>query len=327
MGRFIGDRNQHAFIFESGTYANVSGTGQWIGMVSSLEPNESTNVESVRYTGTDSRNVGKFVQTAKDYAPALTYNPQDWRLLGYALGTVVDTGANPYTHTITEAVSCIPNGFTSGTNCPPMSFTVEDAKQCSGLGMNHIKTFNGCVVDSFTITSSEGGIIETEAATIAKESVYTSGAVTAITETALRPFIHADSKWTLGGTNFNNIRDWNYNVSQNLNAPHYNNGSQEIDVPIPENRDHEIGMTVDSSTEWAKTFYEQYFQGGSIFNMELYIGPTLGSRDLTLTYSGCSLTDMPDPSSSEGIQQWSLTINPQKVSGVVNDAIEKYNPW
>lgn len=328
MGRYVGDQNQHALIFESGTYANPNGTGQWIGMVTGFEPNESTNVEMVRYTGTNDRNVGQFVQTAKDYAPSITFHPQNWRLLGYALGSIIDGGSpSPYSHTMVETNNNAGNAFTSGTQCPFMSFTIEDAKQsCGGTGLNHIKTFKGNVVESFSLSSSEGGIMECEVSTIAKEMVYSSGTVTAITEDTQRPYIFGDSKWALpSGTPLNNVREWSYTLTNNLNAPHYNNGSVEIDVPIPENRDHEVTMTVDASEDWGKAMYNQYFQGGSTFNMLLDISK--GTSYLKVTYSGCELTEMSDPSNPESVNQWELTINPKSVSAVAEDTIEKYNPW
>lgn len=329
MARYVADQNQHALIFESGAYANTSGTGQWIGMVTGFEPNESVNTQPVRYTGTASRNVGKFVNTSKDYAPVITYHPQDWRLLGFGLGSIIDAGSPIYTHTMVETNSNNGNAFTSGTNCPFLSFTVEDAKQaCGGAGKNHIKTFKGNIVNSFSMSGDEGGVIECEVETIAKEVVYSSGAVTAITEPTTRPYIYADAKWEIpSGTGFNNVRSWSYSLNNNLNAPHYNNGSVEVDVPIPENRDHEVTQTVDASEEWAKTMYDQYYQGGSTFNMIQTISAVAGSRQLIVTYSGCKLTEMSDPSNNEGVNQWELTIMPQTVSAVATDLIAKYNPW
>ena len=329
MGRYIADQNQHALKFESGNYANASGTGQWLGMVTNFEPGESTNVENVRYTGTSSRNVGQFVQTAKDYAPTTSYHPQNWRLLGYALGSIVDGGSpDPYTHTMVEINSNAGNAFTSGANCPFMSFTLEDAKQaCGGTGQNHIKTYKGNVVNTFKM-SAENSIIECEVSTIAKEMVYSSGAVTAITEDTLRPYIYGDVSWAFpSGTALNNVKSWGYEINNNLNAPHYNNGSVEIDVPIPENRDHILDITVDASEEWGKNLYEKYYQGGSTFNIIQSIVAVAGSRELQVTYSGCALVEMPDPSANESVNQWELKILPEKVSAIATDSIEKYNPW
>jgi len=329
MGRYVADQNKNVMMFESGTYGTTSGTGQWLGLVTNLEPNESTNVINLRYTSTGNRNVSKFVQTAKDYAPTITFHPQDWRLLGYTLGSIVDGGSpSPYTHAMVETNSNVGNAYTSGVANPFLSFTIENAKQFNPTGLNHVKTFKGCMVNTYTLNATEGGILEAEVSTIAREMEYSSGATTAVSESTTVPYKWSDCFWTLpSGAALNFIRDWGITINNNLNAPHYNNGSQEIGTPIPENRDYEITMTADADSGKAKTFYDQYYQGGSTFNMLLTISAAAGSQEAFLTFSGCTLTDMPDPTANEGINQWSLTIAPQKASVTVNDLTYKYNPW
>ena len=44
MVRFVSDQNAIAFIGESGTYANTSGTGQWIGLINDHTATVSENV-------------------------------------------------------------------------------------------------------------------------------------------------------------------------------------------------------------------------------------------------------------------------------------------
>lgn len=329
MGRYVGDLNHHAIIHESGTYGSVSGAGVWPGLVTGVDHGENTNVKEVRYTGTASRNVSTFVVTAKDYAPVITYHPQDWKILGYALGSIVDSGSPyPYAHALEETNNDDGNAFTSGTVNPPMSFTLECAKQFNPTGLNHVKTYKGCVVDTYTINSDEGGVLECEASLIAKEVLYSSGAVTTVTQDTAPIYIHGKTKWFLpSGTLLNNIRSWSYILSNNLNAPHYGNGSYEIDAPIPENRNHELSIKVDADSSNAKTLYTTYYQTGSTFNMLGIASMITGSQEIILSCSGCCLTDMPDPDQSEGINQWDLKIKPQTVSAIVNDHIFKYNPW
>ncbi len=49
MSKYISDQNQLAFIYESGTYASVSGTRPWICLVQEHYPDEETNVIKIRY--------------------------------------------------------------------------------------------------------------------------------------------------------------------------------------------------------------------------------------------------------------------------------------
>ena len=49
VDKYVGDQNQSVFIYESGTFANASGTAQWMGQVQSCEPTSELNIESIRY--------------------------------------------------------------------------------------------------------------------------------------------------------------------------------------------------------------------------------------------------------------------------------------
>ena len=87
-------------LYESGTYANPSGTsGNWLGLVTSFSPSDEENVKTIRYTGTSSRNAAMLINTAKDYDGTITYHPQDFRMFGFAFGSIVDSGSpSPYHH-------------------------------------------------------------------------------------------------------------------------------------------------------------------------------------------------------------------------------------
>src|SRR3990167_10601262 len=135
MARFVGDQSSVIFIYESGTYATVSGTGQWIGLVTNHAANEEENVQSIRYAGTGDRNVDLHVTGAYDITGAITYYPQDWKFLALSIGSCVDAGSpSPYTHVISETNSNNGNAFTSGTLNPFFSFTVEDTQDQGTAG-------------------------------------------------------------------------------------------------------------------------------------------------------------------------------------------------
>jgi len=128
MSRYISDQNKTVFIHESGTYANSSGVGVWVGLVTSNEITTELNVNSIRYDGSTDRNVDTFVNGGEDHEGNLTYHPQDLRLLGFALGSVVDAGVGPYTHTISEINSDDSWAYTSGTFNPFASFSIEESQ-------------------------------------------------------------------------------------------------------------------------------------------------------------------------------------------------------
>lgn len=332
MARYIGDQNQTAFLYESGTYATASGTGHWIGLVTDFSPDEDISVQQVRYQGTGTRNTGQFISTQENFTGTMSYHPQDWKFLGFALGSNVDGGSpSPYTHTISEVNSASGNAFTSGALCPFMSFTLEHSQKGAATGLNFIRTFNGAMVNSMTLNIPEGDLISVDVDWIAQSDTFTSGAVTAVTAATTRPFVAGDTILTIpSGTSITTAKSHTLTINNNMVGPHYSNGSKTIGVPIPGNRDYEYSLTVDASSEFTKTFYDQYFLGGSTFNAQLQVtdaGAGAGSRDLFITFSGCKLTDMEAPGGMEEVNEQTITIMPKTVSALVNDTIELYNPW
>lgn len=333
MSRYIGDQNKVGLKYESGTYASASGTtGQWVGLVQENEIDDQTGVEPVRYAGNASRDVGIFVDGPLDFTGTLRFFPQDWRFLNFALGSCVDAGSpSPYTHTLSAINSDVGNAFTSGTLNPFISFTVEDSKTAPGTGTNNVRTANGCVVDSLEISASQGGIVEVNVDYVAQNVVYSSGTTTTVTAATTRPFLWSDVKLHVpSGTVINELKEFTFRINNGLIPPHYLNGSRVIDVPVPTMRDYELTATVDSTSERFKTFYDQYFRGGSTFNVLLEVTDAAagaGSRDILISMSGCKLVDMTNPSQLEGVNENTLTVRPKTVTAIVNDTIQLYNPW
>jgi len=328
MGRYIGDQNLVGFYYESGTYANVSGALQWIGMVQEVNPDESTGIIEVRYQGSNDRNVDQLVNGPLDYTGTFTYYPQDWKFLMFALGSIVDAGSpSPYTHEIKESNSADGNQFTSGTDNPFISFGLEIAQQHTD-GHNFIRTVKGAMVNSMTITISQGEVISCDIDYVAKESVFSSGTASSLTPTTTRPFMWSDNQVHLpSGTVLDNVKEVSLTINNNIAPQHYINGSREPSTPVPLNRDYELSLTLDANSEWTKTLYDQYFIGGSEFNMMLVVDASTGSRDAYIIMSGCKIMDMEAPQAVEGVNEQTISIKPKSVNVNVNDAIEKYAPW
>ncbi len=334
MARFAASENQLGFLYESGTYGTSSGLNlQWIGLVQSHDPDEEMNVTQARYLGGGDKNVDAFIDGAKDFPGTFTYFPQDWKFLMFALGSNVDGGSpSPYSHTISEQEgTSISNAFTSGVLNPWLSFSLEDAQQFNPTGQNFIRTFNGCVVDSMTISAAQGDIYTVEVNYIAQTMTYASGDPSGLTETTTRPFIWGDTVVHIpSGTIYEGVMDLSWTINNNMLAPHYLNGSREISVPVPQNREYEMALTLHATTERTKTLYDQNFIGGSTFNMMWEVTARdagAGSRDMFMVMSGCKIISMDAPSVGEGINEQSLTIIPEAASVLVNDVIQLYNPW
>jgi hypothetical protein len=320
--KYVGDSNQLLFQFESGTYGNASGTRQWIGLVQDHSPDEGAGVESIRFQGNYSRNPGLFIDGKLEYGGTFTYYPQDFKFLALAIGSVSSTGSPAYTHTITETNSdssnyAIPNQSLS-------SFTLEDAKKTPNVGSNFIRTFKGCIVDSFKINIAEGEISSCDVGYMAQNVVFSSGAVTSLSPRTVKPYMWSNVTLHMpSGTRLTNCTEYSLTINNNLERRFPLNGSRVIEEVYPGNRDYTIDATFIMDTANAKQLYDAYYIGGSSFNSLIEIKAVAGSAYISL--SGCRITDMGVPSPVEGLQEQSCTIQPTSVSAIVYDAISNYS--
>lgn len=340
MARGLTDQNTTGFQYESGTYATATGTTlQWIGQVTNHDIDVSTNNFINRYVGTGTRDFEQAINGPRDYRGTLEFLPQDWKLLGFALGSVNDTGSpSPYQHLMTAANSNQFNVHTVNDNKRPfMSFTVEDTHESASTGQDFQRTVNGCIVDTWELN-----IPQADQMTVSVEYIGqvipnpdASGAATSITAATTRAFNWSDTQLHLpSGTELDGMTNFRFRINNNLDSKHYLNGSRDILMPLVTMRDYEVEITLDEELGSNRTgsFFDNYFLAGSTFNMLLDVsdkGPNFGtgSRDLFITFSGCKLMDMTNPTLNEGVNEQTLTIRPQTVTAIVDDTIELYNGW
>ena len=203
MARFTNDQNRLTFFFESGAYSATSGTiGIWPGQVQSHSIVDNQNVITTRFLGLGTRNIGTLEDGPRDIEGTVTYFAQDWRMLGYALGSISTTSGtaqtNNYRHSLSEQNGDTRgNAFTSGTLNPPLSFTIEEARDGPIANRNVLRTFKGCVVNTYTINITQGDPVSVELGFMAQTGSYTSGAFTSATAGSQRPYLWSDVNWQL----------------------------------------------------------------------------------------------------------------------------------
>lgn len=324
--KYISDQNRTCFLYESGTgalgYGNTSGNRQWLGLVQdhSLEPN--MNVTPFHYQGSTDRNVDDFADGQQEWNGTIKYYPQDWKFLGFAIGSITETAAAG-SHLFTETNS---DERVQTLLAPLTSFTIEDSKNTGTAGSNFIRTTIGGMVDTFSLTVAQGEIASCEIGYKAQSSTLSSGAVTALTATTTKPYMFNNFKLHIpSGTVIDNITEMTFNINNNLEPGFYLNGSRTLSELMPLNREYELTATAKMDTSNAKTFYESYYVAGSEFNALIYVAGVAGS--LALTMSGCKMTKMTVPSPLEGVQEQSFTIVPKSVNGCAYDTIVDYNAW
>lgn len=337
LGIYQAGKNQTSFGYESGTYGGaVSGAAQWIGLVQDFAPDDNQNIQRIRYHGTDSRNVSKSVEGAEDYGGEVTFYPQDFKMLMFALGNITDTTTGSptfYTHTISELNSCEIAPMTSGARCPFTSFTLESVQQCNPTGGNFGRTYKGCNVVSYTL--SKGDASEPLTCTvgfIAQDMTFASGAP-ALDPTALtrRPYIPSDTLVHLPSGNRLDVKTWDFNLNNTVDrdSAHVCNGSRVIAAPTATEREYEFSFTMDGTSAEAARLYGIWKSGGQVENNLLLAIENFGGTSGTsiITMSGCDIDAFDAPNPVEGIDEWSLTVIPKTVSAVVQDQILKYKAW
>ena len=329
MGYLVADQNKLCHFYESGTYANTSGAGQWIGKVIDHTLDENLNITENRYLSTSTRNVDEFLDGVKHYEGTITYRPQDFKMWTFALGSVVDGGSpSPYTHVISETNSNVGNAFTSGTFCPFVSFALEDAQVQCATGANLIRTIKGCTVDSLSLKATMGEPVESELSYMAQSVLKSSGAATAVTDSGLRPFMFNDVTFQFAsGTNAPGVTEINFSIKNNLKREDFLNGTQVSFGFVPLNRDYDLSLVIEGEGVNTQTLYDQYFIGGSTFNGLLCFNASTGSRDAYFSLSGCRIIDMEAPTANEGVNPQTITIKPKSCSISVNDLTQKFGAW
>jgi len=337
MARFISDQNKLVLLHESGTYANTSGTGYWIGQVTENSVDDAENKIIDHFLGKGDLSYSSVEFGPRDVTGTISYNAQDMRLLFWAIGSVNDAtggGAANYVHYANQVnTGNWMSPFTSGTDqlMAPISFTLEDSKQSPGTGRNFVRTINGCVVNQVTLTASQGEKVKIEADYIGQTLKFSSGNTTALTEVATTPYLWNNCSINAGGSVLDTIKEFELVINNNMTAPHYINGSRDIAAPYPGYRDITLNLTLDLDGDDSPFLYNGFYKVGSQFNVTLdmngdLIGTT-GSKHSIIFLSGCRITSMENPTTNEGAVETTIEIRPQSIIGSAVDTVIRYNAW
>lgn len=323
---YAADQNQVGWMYDSGTYAVASTGLLWPGMVQSHTIAEDEGITPVRFVGQTSRNIDTHIQTAINATGTLSYYPQDWRMLGIALGINADAGSpTPYTHSMTEA-----NTTNSDKHQGEImaSFMIEDSQQSwTGSGLSLVRQVKGCMVNTLAINGAEGEPVTIDVDYIGQSIGFSSGAATAVSAQTGRPYMSEDFIFAIpSGTVYDKVKTWNITINENLEAPHYSTGSPYIGAPIPANRDYEVTLTMNADPAKSKTLYDTYYRSNTAFNMHVTTKTNpYYSGNVVMTFSGCRITNFDNPLPNEGINEWTVTIQPQACSAIVSDTVQFYN--
>ena len=139
----------------------------------------------------------------------------------------------------------------------------------------------------------------------------------------------------MGGSSIPTAKNVDLEINNNLEAPHYLNGSRDIGTPFQQNRDITMTVTLDLDSIEAEFLYNEFYKGGSTFNAVLDFDQdnslgTVGSQHATFTMSGCTITSMENTSTMEGLTESTIEVRPQNISAqewTSTASSSRFNPW
>lgn len=333
MARYIQDQNKVLHRIESGLYgaAGTSGAGIWIGEVTEHSADDSEGFLTNRFMGTTSRSFGAIDQGPRDVTGTLTYNAQSFKFPFFAIGSVFSVSGTQSEHTATQIDTDVrQSGFTSGTLNPPFSFSIEDSKQAVGTGRNFIRTVAGIVPNVTTITATQGEKVTISMDYLAENLEVSSGATTALTEDTQTPYLFDSTTLTVGGSILETVKEVTFEINQNFEAPHYLNGSRDISVPFPQNREYTLSVTMDQDSTNTDSTYNDLFKSNGSFNVTLDFNADVtatGSQHTTFIMSGCHITSYEVPSTNEGATEITMEIMAQNVNATAFESTASTNTF
>lgn len=311
MGTYLAGDNYMAFRIESGTFAAATGGSVWFGLVQEHSPDENENRTPTRYIGAGGRNVATHLNGPTEYTGTIRLYPQNAYLWAAAFGKIAVSGSPNYLHTITESGNTLP------------SFSFEDCHATPVANENFTRTYAGVSIDTLKISASEGEPVEVEFGYIAQTCVQGSGALPTVTAATDVPFMWDDCALTISGGGFDGpiteMKSFDFEANNNLDAEHFLNNSRNIGQPIPGNRDYSFNTEHAFTIGTGGDVYERLFRGGSEFNCNLFMFRTSGTDHIQIAMSGCKMTKCTQPTEIEGTekQQWETT--PESVTILIRD--------
>lgn len=331
MPRYVSDQNKVVFLFESGTYANASGNGYWIGEVTESTVDDKENLLVDRFMGAATRSVAQWVGGPRTVTGKITYNVQDMRLPFIAIGSTFDVSGTNNIHYVTPVNTNVwQNPFCSGTNQlnGPVSFTVEDSATSPATNGNIVKTIKGAVADKVTLTAKQGEKVECTVDYIAQNLTYTSGATTSVTASTLTPYLWSNVTLTVSGTTVSTAKEARLEINNNIEGPHYLTNSRDISTPILGNRDNVLTITMDADSASTNLLYALYKANAS-FNavFDLNADSTTGSQHTIFFLSGCKVSKDGIPLKNEGVVESTVEIVCPIIIGSAIDTVRQYNAW
>jgi len=179
------------------------------------------------------------------------------------------------------------------------------------------------------LTATQGEKVKAEIAYLGQVATLSGGTSTlTVTRDTTTPYMWNQCSITCSGIVINTAKEVVVEVNNNLEGPHYLNGSRYISVPYPGNRENTLTVTMDLDGYAGNTMYELY-KANAAFNstFDMNADTTTGSQHVVLFFSGCRINSMDVPSEMEGTVESTIEMICPTIIGSACDSVIKYAAW
>lgn len=231
------------------TYGQLATNFDWIGIIESFEPEETSTVDVRRSVGV--RAPFMLRQGGKEVDASVSVALQNGRLLAYALGHVSTSGtAAPYTHTIRPVEA--------GEELPSLSVKNHNALH------DFTRDYLGGFVDTITITASAEEAVMCEAEMMFKE-VVDGGSPVTVTAELENYFMFYESSVSINGIESAAVTEFELELANGLERRFALNGEQ---TPARITKGA-LEITASLTLDFIGTEQWENFKNGSTMNITL----------------------------------------------------------
>ncbi len=284
-----------------------------LGLNARVEPNYENRLIEVSGAGTDETTVS-YQFGRKLIKGTLSFVPQDWKMLVFAIGTTTNTGSNPYTHT-----------FSQNSDKTLMSFTLERGISAT---TNRVKTFIGCMVNTLTLSWNAGGtgtgsFISCSINFVAKD-VSNGTSITSLTPSSKLGFKNTNVILTLNSTVKTRCISGSLTINNNLSDGMYS-CYDSSDRLISEPQAQKVTFEGEFVLHYTDDTEFEFWNNGVVIPGTNTLEFKRGSDDkLVATFSNLRVETLSDPTNLDGFNQVTLRWRADNITFVATDDLNDY---
>ena len=269
-------------------YGSAVTVNQAIGLVQSVNPTETNNLIKIRTMG-GTRDFSNIVPGKFEVSGSIDYNLQGAAFLRMAMGedtastATIDSG--PRIHTGASYLHVMGSAASPAADCFP-SFTLEFADSAglgclgtSGYANNLKRTYNGCRVNSLTVSGSVDEPLSVSADWIAQSVTVSTAEATSVSDSTTDPYVfyqgqvYATSAAVTGytakssGDEIAEVNSFDFSVNNNLEAVWYISGTTNstqnirgLKKLLAKARDYDASLNLHFAN---KTMYQRFLGSNS----------------------------------------------------------------